>query len=65
MTKVEDYENLVRDPVTGAIINSNSSDLTKAKQIKAKILAKDEVITDMTDRVSRLEQLVQSLIDKE
>lgn len=62
MQKVQDYEDLVRDPLTGAILNSNSTSLKLAKQIKKRMLDKDKTIDDLNDRLSTLEGMMQQLL---
>lgn len=50
---VEDRQNLVRDALTGAIINTDFDGLTKAQQLARKAYEEKQ-------RLSRLEQKVES-----
>ena len=65
MEKVKDYEDLVRDTSTRAIINTNSSGLRQAKLARDKLLSSNKTIEDMKSRLGQLEELVKTLVNKE
>lgn len=58
--KVEN-DTLARDPVTGAIVETDTSKLNKYRSRRSAIKQKDEAITLLSERINRLEQLIERM----
>lgn len=61
--KVKDYENLVRDNNSSAILNVNMDELQKHRARKQLLSSKDVQINSLSDRVQSLENLVEKLLN--
>lgn len=61
--KVKDYENLVRDNNSSAILNVNMDELQKHRARKQLSSSKDVQINSLSDRVQSLENLVEKLLN--
>ena len=59
--QVEDRTNLVRDALTGAIINNDVDGLTKAQQIARKAYEEKQRMTKLEQRVERQEQTLEEI----
>ena len=71
ITKVKGHEGWARDTNTGAIINTNSSDIQKAKLLKAKhqerMKNNDQVkqdVIELQDDVKEIKEDLKSIEDK-
>ena len=60
--KVENQPHLVRDKISGAILNTDVSEIKRAKEIKRKNLLKEQEISEMKSDISELKQLVKLLV---
>ena len=60
--QVEDRAGLVRDKISKAIINTNTSDRNKYLARKAAMQAKDTKIESLENRISELERTIADLI---
>lgn len=58
---VEDRQNLVRDSLTGAIINSDITGLSKAQQIARKAYEEKQRLTKLEQQVNRQEQTLEEI----
>lgn len=58
---VEDRQNLVRDSLTGAIINSDNDSLTKAQQLARKAYEEKNRLTKLEQQVNRQEQTLEEI----
>lgn len=63
--KVEGREGLVKDPSTGAVINTDKRGLEAAKHAKRKVLEEQAKTRELEERVKRLEAMFQQMIEKE
>ena len=61
---VEGNSSLARDPVTGAIININTTEIAQARLRKAMRRQQQNEIEQLKDDVTQLKQLVAQLIEK-
>lgn len=61
--KVKDYENLVRDNNSSAILNVSVDELQKHRARKKLSSSKDIQINSLSDRVQSLENLVEKLLN--
>jgi cell fate (sporulation/competence/biofilm development) regulator YlbF (YheA/YmcA/DUF963 family) len=59
--QVEDRQNLVRDVMTGAIINTDSEGLTKAQQIARKAYEEKQKLARLEEKVERQEQTLEEI----
>lgn len=59
--QVEDRTNLVRDALTGAIINNDVEGLTKAQQIARRAYEEKHRMTRLEERVERQEQTLEEI----
>ncbi len=59
--QVEDRQNLVRDVITGAIINTDSEGLTKAQQIARKAYEEKQKLARLEEKVERQEQTLEEI----
>lgn len=71
ITKVKGHEGWARDTKTGAIINTNSSDIQKAKLLKAKhqerMKNNDQVkqdVIELQDDVKEIKDLLNKILEK-
>ena len=62
--QVENNPNLVRDRESGAILNSNVSEIKRQKEIKEKNLLKEQELVELKEEVSELKDLVKQLVEK-
>lgn len=62
---VENDSSLARDPDSNAILTVDINKLQQYRRQRALVQDKDEMINNLNERVSSLEQLVVSLINKE
>ncbi len=60
--QVQDRAGLVRDKISRAIINTNSSDRNKYLARKAALQAKDLKIESLENRISELEKTISNLL---
>jgi len=58
---VEDRQNLVRDAMTGAIINTDFDGLTKAQQIARKAYEEKNRLAKLEEKVERQEQTLEEI----
>jgi len=58
---VEDRQNLVRDALTGAIINTDFDGLTKAQQIARKAYEEKNRLAKLEEKVERQEQTLEEI----
>lgn len=63
--KVEGHSYLVRDTVTNAIINQNSSEYKNYKQLKKVKDQEKERIDKLENDISEIKSLLRQIIDKE
>lgn len=68
--KVEGHVNLVRDKQTGAILNTNRSEIAKARKIKEakrleveKMNSLTEEVTTLKNEMSEIKQLLTRLVE--
>lgn len=59
--QVEDRTNLVRDTLTGAIINNDVEGLSKAQQIARRAYAEKQRLTKLEEQVERQEQTLEEI----
>lgn len=59
--QVEDRTNLVRDTLTGAIINNDIEGLSKAQQIARRAYAEKQRLTKLEEQVERQEQTLEEI----
>ena len=64
MLKVEGHQNLVRDPHSRAIINTDKSAYQSALLRKRKYLEKEQEMIELKSEVNELKQMVQLLLEK-
>ena len=62
--QVENNPNLVRDSESGAILNSNVSEIKRQNEIKEKNLLKEQELVELKEEVSELKDLVKQLVEK-
>ena len=62
--QVENNPNLVRDRESGAILNSDVSEIKRQKEIKRKNLLKEQELVELKEEVSELKDLVKQLVEK-
>ena len=62
--QVEGNPSLVRDRESGAILNSNVSEIKRQKEIKEKNLLKEQELVELKEEVSELKDLVKQLVEK-
>lgn len=62
--KVEGHNNLVRDPVSGAIININSTEKKKIQTIRAQKRKEREEIQQLKNDVGEIMDLLKQLLEK-
>ena len=62
--QVEGNPSLVRDRESGAIINSDVSEIKRQKEIKRKNLLKEQELVELKEEVSELKDLVKQLVEK-
>lgn len=58
---VEDRQNLVRDSLTGAIINTDFDGLTKAQQLARKAYEEKQRLSRLEEKVESQEQTLQEI----
>lgn len=58
---VEDRQNLVRDALTGAIINTDFDGLTKAQQLARKAYEEKQRLSRLEEKVESQEQTLQEI----
>ena len=61
MIKVEN-ESLVRDKLTGAILETDALKLKKHRARRSLVEHKDNVIYSLTERINKLEQLIERMV---
>lgn len=64
MQKVKGHGGLVKDPDTGGVINVDDNAYRQARLAKKRILEEKARRESVEDRLSNLEELVNSLINK-
>ena len=62
--QVEGNPSLVRDRESGAILNSDVSEIKRQKEIKIKNLLKAQELVELKEEVSELKDLVKQLVEK-
>ena len=62
--KVEGHQGLVRDTNSGAIINTSTGNMTRARQIKFARQNKQKEFNEMKNQISELKNLVMKLIEE-
>ena len=62
--QVEGNPSLVRDRESGAILNSDVSEIKRQKEIKRKNLLKEPELVELKEEVSELKDLVKQLVEK-
>ncbi len=63
LQKVEGHEGLLKDPVSGSIINIDNKSLSAAKAAKNRILSEMKKTESLQERVDKLESLMQKLLE--
>ena len=63
--QVEGNSGLVRDRVTGAILNANTSEIQKARLKKNKEKQQEQEIKELKQDVSDIKVLLQKLVEKD
>lgn len=58
---VEDRQNLVRDSLTGAILNTDLDGLTKAQQLARKAYEEKNRLAKLEEKVERQEQTLEEI----
>lgn len=53
--RVEGHSNLVRDKSTGAILNTNTTEIARAKKLKEARLQETKKLESLSDRVDSLQ----------
>jgi len=67
MLKVENYPNLVRDPKSKGIINTDTKSLNEYKNKKMlnyKILDMDKEINTIKDDISEIKSLIKQMVER-
>lgn len=62
---VENKPGLFRDPVSGAIINTDTTGALAARKARAKALQRDQELQDLKEEVSELKSLIKQLIERQ
>ena len=62
--RIEGNSNYVRDTKSGAIININTSEFEKMKQIRENRKKKDNEIVELQNEVSEIKSLLKQLLEK-
>ena len=62
--QVEGNPSLGRDRESGAILNSDVSEIKRQKEIKRKNLLKEQELVELKEEVSELKDLVKQLVEK-
>ena len=62
--QVEGHEGLVRDPETGAILNTNRSEIQQARARKAARKQQEQELDELKNDVSELKNLMKQVIEK-
>jgi len=62
--EVEGHPGFVRDMETGAILNINTTELSKMKRARAARRNKDNEIQDLKNEVSEIKSLLMQLLEK-
>lgn len=60
---IEGEKGMVRDAGTHAILAVDKSALARHRMARAKLEAKDDKINNLNERISKLESVIQELID--
>lgn len=60
LIKVEN-ETLARDPVSGAILETDKTKLNKYRMIKQSMTEKDKRVDELLERINKLEELIGQL----
>lgn len=63
MFRIEGKSDLVKDPTTGSVINTNHESLKEAKKLKIKMLNSIKKQESLENRINRLEELVNKLTE--
>ncbi len=58
MSKIEGHQNLERDDNNMAVINTDSSALTRAKLLKSRISTQDNEINTLKEEVNEIKELL-------
>lgn len=59
MQKVKNHHGLMKDGNTGAVVNTQRSAIRKAKEIKRRLLEKDNRIDELESRLAKIEKLLE------
>lgn len=62
--KVQDHENLLKDTVSGAVINTDSMALNKARKKKLEAQSKVNEIEQLKDDVAEIKTLLTQLLNR-
>lgn len=62
--KVQDHENLLKDTVSGAVINTDSMALNKARRKKLEAQSKVNEIEQLKDDVAEIKTLLTQLLNR-
>ena len=58
---VEGEQSIVRDPSTSAILTVDRSALIRHRRLRESILSKDQQINNLNERLSNLENMIQTI----
>jgi len=61
--RVEGHSNLVRDKSTGAILNTNTTEIARAKKLKEARLQETKKLESLSDRVDSLQNDMNQIKD--
>ena len=64
LIQVEGYNNLARDPDSGAIININRSEMSKVKAAREARRQEKQEIQGLKNEVSEIKDLLKQLLEK-
>ena len=62
--RVEGHSKLLKDPITGVIINDDTQEIEGARKRKRKRKEMESEISDLKSQVDRLSSIIEQLIEK-
>ena len=62
--RVEGHSKLLKDPITGVIINDDASEIDGARKRKRKRKEMESEIVDLKKQVDKLTSIIEQLIEK-
>lgn len=64
MMRVEGHSKLLKDPITGVIINDDVQEIEAARKRKAKKREMETEILDLKQQVDKLTSIIEQLVEK-